>query len=111
MLLTLFIQAFHLAISLTQQALDRSGTFKSLVTQGINYRTDHPPQLEHRLHGGHLLQLLSSTRHDFQILVNTFALDPSQQTKLKACTHLACPERDAHDRLTRGGCYWIRLLV
>ena len=62
--LALLVQALHLAIGVTEQALDRGAAFEPAFAQRFEHGADDPPQLEHRLRGRDLLELLGRARQD-----------------------------------------------
>ena len=92
--LALLVQALHLAVGLAEQALDRSAAFEPAFAQRFEHRADDPPQLEHRLRGRDLLELLGGARQDFEVLIDALALDPAEQAELEARAQLARPLRD-----------------
>src|SRR6185436_17621058 len=89
--LTLLVQALHFAIGMAEQALDRGAALEPAFAQRFEHRADDPPQLEHRLRSRDLLELLGGARQDFEVLVDSFALDPAEQAELEARAELACP--------------------
>ncbi len=90
----LLIETLHLAIGMTEQALDRGAAFQPAFAQGFEHRADYPPQLEHRLRRRNLFELLRGARQDFEVLFDALALDPAEQAELKARPELARPLRD-----------------
>jgi hypothetical protein len=105
----LLVEALHLAVGVAEQALDRSAAVEPAFAQAFEYRADHPPQLEHRLRGRDLLELLGRARQDLEVLVDALALDPAEQAELIASAELAgpLPDREHLARRRRR----IRLLI
>ena len=97
----LLVQPLHLAIGLAEQALDRGAAFEPAFAQRFEHRADDPPQLEHRLRGRDLLELLGGARQDFEVLLDALALDPAEQAELEAGAQLARPLRRPSARLRR----------
>ncbi len=77
-----FIQRLDLPVRLAQQPLQGRAAFESVGPHRFEDGAGDPPQLEHRLGGRDLLQLLGHFRQNFQILNRAFAADVSQQADL-----------------------------
>jgi hypothetical protein len=103
------VQPLHLAIGVAEQALDRRAAFEPALAQRFEHCADHPPQLEDRLRGRDLLELLGRARQDLEVLVDPLALDPAEQAELVASAQLAGPLPD-RERLARRR-HRIRLLI
>ena len=82
------------AVGQTQQAFDRDAGFEAAFAQASMMRTDDPPELEHRLPRGHLLDLVRDGFEDLEILFGTFAADPADEAQLEARAQAARPLRD-----------------
>src|SRR5262249_18972415 len=62
--LALLVEAADLTIGEAEQALDRLAALEPVLLQRLDDRADHPPQLEHRLAGGHTLELAGNRTQD-----------------------------------------------
>ena len=96
-----FIQSLDLPVRLSQQSLQRRAAFQSVGAHRFENCSGHPPQLEHGLGGGHLFELFSDLRQNFQILQGTFAADVSQQADLKSRPQPPRPLRHRNRLLAR----------
>jgi hypothetical protein len=103
------VQTLHFAIGVTEQALDRGAALEPAFAQRFEHRADDPPQLEHRLRGRYLLQLLGGARQHLEVLIDALALDPAEQAELKARAELARPLADGEHFARR--CDRTRLLI
>ncbi len=99
--LALRVQLQDLAIGEAQQALDRHAGLEAAFPQRFDNRAHHPPQLEHRLPRGHLLELVRDGLEDLQILFRAFAADPAHEAQLEARTQAARPLRHRHAAVRR----------
>ena len=98
--LALFVQAAQFTVRQTQQSLDRDAGFDAAIAQGFEQGTQHPPQLEHRLLRGDMLELPHHHGHELEVLFDALAAYPAQQTQLIARAQTPCPMRSAQTVIT-----------
>ena len=89
--LALLVEPLDLAVGQTQQALDRHAALQTLLAQRLDDGADHPPQLEHRLRGGDLLEAAGHGREAADVLFDPLAADPADQPGLELRAQPARP--------------------
>ncbi len=67
--LALRVELQDLAIGEAHQPLDRNAGLEAAFAQRFDNGADHPPELEHRLPGGNLLELVRDGFEDFEVLL------------------------------------------
>jgi hypothetical protein len=86
-------QHLDLPVGLAQQPLQCGAALDPVRPHRFQKCANHPPQLEHRLRGCDLLQLLGHLRENFEILYRAFAANIAQQADLEARPQPARPLR------------------
>jgi hypothetical protein len=62
------VQPLQLAVGLAEQPLDRRAALEAAVAQRLDDAADDPPQLEHRLVRGDLLERSATAATDLEVL-------------------------------------------
>ena len=99
------------AVGETEQAFDGHTGFEAAFTQRLDDGADHPPQLEHGLARGHLLELVRDRFENFEVLFRALAADPADEAELKARTQPARPLRHGERGLSGVRGHGRRLLI
>src|SRR5204863_265781 len=109
--LALFVEAADLPIPEAQQPFHRLPALEAALLQRLDHRADHPPQLEHRLAGGNLLELGRDGGEGLEVLLDALAADPADEPHLVARAHPPRPLLHRERRLAGRGGLRLRLLV
>jgi len=100
--LALRVQLQDLAVREAHEALDGHAGLEAPVPESFDNGADDPPQLEHRLLGRDLLELVCDGLEDLEILLGAFTADPADQPQLETGPQASRPLRDGQRRLAGG---------
>src|SRR6185312_2606322 len=92
--LTQLVQAADLAVREAEQPFDGLAALEAVLAQRLDDRTHHPPELEHRLARGRLLELLRHRGQRLQVLLDALATNPADEAHLEARAEPAAPLLD-----------------
>src|SRR6202034_3292918 len=87
----LLVEAPDFTVAEAEEALHRHTALDTVLLQGLDDRADHPPELEHRLTGRDLLELLGDGCQDVEVLFGTLTADPADETGLETGAETAGP--------------------
>ena len=89
--LALLEEAADFAVAQAEQPLHRHAALETVLLERFDDRADHPPQLEQRLAGGDLFQLLGDGGQDVEVLLDALAADPANEADLVTRAQPPCP--------------------